>query len=54
MLKQLNNSEGVLFKNLSINYLNRNPDPDEPIDPDGSGDPEPDGGGQEPPPGSGN
>lgn len=55
MLKQLNNSEGVLFKSLSTNYLNRNPDPDEPIDPDGSGDPEPGDNtndpGSDPPPG---
>lgn len=57
MLKQLNISDAVLFKSLSTSYLNRTPDPDEPIDPDGSGDPEPDagdGGSQGPPPGSGN
>lgn len=57
MLKQFNTSEGVLFKSLCFNHVSRLPDPDEPIDPDGSGDPEPDGGdggSQDPPPGSGN
>lgn len=57
MLKQLNTSERVLFKSLNFNFVSRMPNPDDPVDPDGPGNPDPDEDGvvetNTPPPGSG-